>query len=71
MLGQHHCTVREGIAVSPFSSLVTCPTLEPLKTLVIELKEQELKLLSEETEEKLTKCLLMLIPVLSGKGEEL
>lgn len=54
-----------------FPFLFSCHLPHPgaLKDSCIELKEQELKLLSEETEEKLTKCLLMLIPVPSGKGD--
>lgn len=52
VLGQHHCVVSKGILASPFSSLITCLTLEPLKILN-KLGEQELKLPSEGPKEKL------------------
>lgn len=48
VLGQHHCVVSKGF----LASLITCPTLEPLKILN-KLGEQELKLPSEGPKEKL------------------
>ena len=56
--GQHHCPGSKGISVSSFSSSISSPTLETLKSPVSMLWKQELKLPSEGIEEKTSKCLL-------------
>ena len=58
VLGQHHSAGSKDVSVSPFSSSISIPTLETLKTPVSMLWKQELKLPSEGTEEKTSKCLL-------------
>ena len=58
VLGQHHSAGSTDVSVSPFSSSISIPTLETLQTPVSMLWKQELKLPSEGTEEKTSKCLL-------------
>lgn len=71
VLGQHPCAGSKDISVSSFSSSISSPTLETLKTPVNMLWKQELKLPSEGTEEKTSKCLLTNYAPNRGRREAL